>query len=805
MRRAGWLLVALSMACNDEVVAPGDLVPVGQVVILSGAGGILLGDTLRLRAVGISSDGDTLRGRQVAWTTSDPLVIDLTPGGHATALTEGSVTVTATIEGRSAQATVNAVRLEFESISAGGFHTCGVTVQGEGWCWGSNWTGELGVGNADQLVHRVPERVPGTQQWQLIRAGTGSSCALTVAGSAWCWGANYSGQLGDGSTTDRSSPVAVSGGFTFSSISTPQGQTCAVATGGAGYCWGENSYGKLGDGTRQRRLTPSAVQGGLTFSDISTTSFYFSCGLETGGGAACWGANFGGYLGHDTAYYNTSPYPVSGGHTFVQISAQYYRGCGLEASGNAYCWGFKRFHHAGKESSVPVLEPAPVAFTSISEGGEHACGLTAQGDAWCWGANTDGQLGAGNIGTQNVEYPPAKVSGGHTFTSVSAGEYQTCGLVANGDAYCWGSNYSGSLGTGSAANGVTTPELVTGGHAFTMVSARGPVCAIDTAGAAWCWGWGALGNGSSFSATPVPVSGGVVFQSIAPGDYHTCGLSTGAAYCWGSDFGGALGNGAAGDEAFPVQVSGGHTFTRLALGRGISCGLDLTGAAWCWGRNRHGSVGDGTEIQRDIPTAVLGGHLFNDIAAGLEHVCATTTSGLAYCWGDNYSEQLGNGVTPDSPLPLTVEGGLTFTQIGTSYYRSCGLTGSSDVYCWPTTSDNPAPSLLPGGTKFSSITMGSNHGCGLTSTGAAYCWGENDYGQLGDGSVLPGGRGRTTPVAVTGGLSFKAISAGSGYTCGITITGSAYCWGQDFYGQLGGEAHGNVGGVPFPVKVRGQP
>jgi alpha-tubulin suppressor-like RCC1 family protein len=789
MKRRLWVLVLLGLACNDEVVAPGDLVPVDRVVILSTNREILLGDTLRLQAVGISADGDTLHGRQLTWSSSDPLTVELTPGGHATALLEGSVAASVTIEGRSAQATVTAVRLEFQSISAGGSHTCAVAVDGTGWCWGSNGSGELGGGGADQLEHRVPQRVTGAGPWQTIQAGAAATCAIASAGSAWCWGVNHGGQLGDGSTTDRYLPVVVSGGLTFTSISTPQDNVCGVVNGGSAYCWGQNYYGKLGDGTREARLTPTPVQGGLNFSDMSTTSFYFSCGLTTGGSAACWGANYGGYLGYDTVYYNTSPYPVAGGHAFVQLSAEYYRGCGLEGNGNVHCWGFKRFHHSGKESSVPVLEPAPVTFASFGEGGEHACGLTALGEAWCWGANTEGQLGNGRTGTQNVEYPATRVAGGLTFTSLSVGQYHTCGLVASGAAYCWGDNQAGSLGTGSSLGEVTTPELVTGNHLFTSISVRSSSCAIDDTGAAWCWGWGALGNGSTFSATPVPVSGGLVFESIFLGRSKTCGIAGGETYCWGDT---------------PVLLPGGHTFTRLALGSYSDCGLDDTGAAWCWGSNYHGTVGDGTEIPRTDPTLVVGGHVFADIVAGDQHVCALTTGGVTYCWGDNLSGQLGNGVTPDSPFPLLVKGGLTFTQIGTSSGNGCGLTAANDVYCWPQNPANPGPALLPGGIKFTTITKGYSHGCGLTSAGSAYCWGENDNGQLGNGSVLPPGRGVVAPVPVTGGLTFRSLSAGAGHTCGITIEGSAYCWGQNYSGQLSGPDYGDVGGVPFPVKVLGQ-
>ncbi len=784
-----WPVALLALACTDRIIAPGEAVPVERVAFAGmGAGDILLDDTVRIHAVGISASGDTLRGRQVSWVSSDPDIIEVSPGGLATARAEGPATITATIEGRSATSVVTGFRLEFAAISAGGQHTCAVTVQGAGWCWGSNSQGELGIGPSEPDESVTPRPVA-FYRWQSVRAGQGNTCGVDLAGVARCWGANSTGEVGDGSTTSRFWPAPVSGGHTFSSISSPWGHTCGTTTGGAAYCWGENLFGQLGDGSRQHRLTPAPVVGGFEFFEVSTTSPYFSCGLTIAQEAACWGSNYFGNLGYDTVYYSTSPSPVSGGHSFTQVSGEFDRGCGLDGSGVAWCWGFKRFHHAGKESNIPVAEAASVAFASISEGGEHSCGLTSLGEAWCWGANTEGQLGTGVTGSQNVQYPAAKVAGGHVFTRISAGEYSTCGLTANGEAWCWGANYGGGLGTGSPAISVHTPELVTGGHVFADISTRGPTCALDAAGAAWCWGFGSLGNGSTFSDAPVPVSGGLVFQAVVAGSSGACGLTGVETWCWGGS---------------PTLVPGGHAFSKLAIGSSAICGVDSGGAAWCWGSNYHGALGDGTELPRSVPTAVVGGHSFSDIAAGSYHVCGLTGAGAAYCWGDNYSGQLGNGVRTDSPLPLMVTGGHQFSEVRNGERRACGLALSQDVYCWPTGAGDPHPALLPGGFKFTALTMGYSHSCGLTATGQAYCWGANTSGQLGDGSFLPNGSRRTTPVPVLGGLTFRLLSAGSGHTCGITVQSTAYCWGAATSGQLGSATLGEVGGIPFPVKVRGQ-
>ena len=173
-----------------------------------------------------------------------------------------------------------------------------------------------------------------------VGAGSIHSCGLTVTGNAYCWGFNDFGQLGDGSTTGSLTPVLVSGGIRFSSISTRGGHTCGVTSVGDVYCWGENFRGQLGDGTTINRLTPVLVSGGLSFASVST-AFSETCGVTTGGDAYCWGENFFGQLGDGTTINRLTPVPVAGGLTFASLSTG-GQTCGVTAAGDAYCWGDNR-------------------------------------------------------------------------------------------------------------------------------------------------------------------------------------------------------------------------------------------------------------------------------------------------------------------------------------------------------------------------------------------------------------------------------------------------------------------------------
>lgn len=278
---------------------------------------------------------------------------------------------------------------------------------------------------------------------------------------------------------------------------------------------------------------------------------------------------------------------------------------------------------------------------------------------------------------------------------------------------------------------------------------------------------------------------------MSAGEQHGCGIATGgSAYCWGYNGNGQLGDSSTTSRVTPTAVLSASPILQIAPGDSHTCGLTATGGV-CWGGSFF--LNGFTGLSLDV------------IASGWSHECGLTAAGSAYCWGDNYNGQLGNDVHIDSPLPLPVQGGLSFTTVVTGSGGSCGLTANGDAWCWPESFNNPAPALVPGGIQFTSLSVGGTQVCGVATGGAGYCWGANNYGQLGNGSILNYGQLQRTPVEVIGGLSFSNISAGAEHTCGITVQNVVYCWGQNFAGQLGASGFAPAGGVPFPVKVRGQP
>ena len=362
-------------------------------------------------------------------------------------------------------------------------------------------------------------------------------------------------------------PVLVSESLRFSSIEDSQAHTCGAALNGGTWCWGKNAYGELGSDAP------------LDLCDIPGFEF-----------VAC----------------TAKPQQLAGAPRLdaFAMSVGAGRTCGLDSLGEAWCWGFGLGGQLGvgtaANSAIPLKVAGDHRFALLrsTTSGLATCGITPEGEAWCWGPN--GQWGPfGNGGTAG-SVTPVRVDWGRQFVALDFGEMHGCGLDAQGRAWCWGSNWYGQLGLGSAggSGGVMaswTPMPVVGDHVFRHIAAGSDhTCALDDAGAAWCWGAvHALGSVTSvrdYVGEPQRVSGTLSFAALTSGALHTCGLtSSGRIWCWGQNYLGELGDGSQSPAEVPVKVLSDARFHRLA--HRATCALDTAGRAWCWGDNSYGQVG----------------------------------------------------------------------------------------------------------------------------------------------------------------------------------------------------------------------
>jgi len=380
-----------------------------------------------------------------------------------------------------------------------------------------------------------------------IAVGEGHNCALTDDGEVMCWGQNGSGQLGNGSTTNSSVPMDVSGLPDDVTAISAGGHTCAVTRSGGVTCWGHNADGRLGNGTLLDSSVPVDVSGlasGVAAVEVGNTH---TCALTTEGGVKCWGRNDFGQLGNGTTTGSLAPVDV-----------------------------------LGLESGV----------SAISAGGGHTCALTTAGGVKCWGSNADGQLGNG---TQTDSSAPVEVSGlPSRVVAITTGIYHTCALSSGGGVTCWGAlaaqqTDDGGLSSTFALIPHQVPGLTSG---VASIAAGGfQTCAVSRAGGAMCWGdnrHGQLGNGTTtLGSTPVGVTGLTSGVSAIAGSYgYTCALMrSGGVKCWGWNDAGVLGDGSLVDSSVPVDVLG--TFVRRPDGR------VRVGAGAFVGDNVYNSTGSG--------------------------------------------------------------------------------------------------------------------------------------------------------------------------------------------------------------------
>jgi alpha-tubulin suppressor-like RCC1 family protein len=341
-----------------------------------------------------------------------------------------------------------------QAISSGAFHTCLVTTAAGAKCWGGNLFFNLGDGTSDN--RNMPVDVIGlTTGVNAVAAGYGHSCAITTAGGVKCWGYNASGQLGNGTTMDSSTPVDVSG-LPGGAIAIAAGNvhTCVITAAGGAKCWGGNGSGQLGNGTTVDSSTPVDVSGLTSGVTAIVAANYHTCAITTAGGAKCWGRNAFGQLGDGTTTDRLTPTDVAGLTSGVAaISAGSNHECAVTSSGAAKCWGYNDYGQLGNGTNTSSSTPVDVTglsagVTAVSTGGDHSCAVLSTGDPRCWGNDSWGQLGNGTITDSNI---PVIVSGlKDSVAAISAGWLHTCALTTLGSVKCWGNNAVGQLGIGTA-------------------------------------------------------------------------------------------------------------------------------------------------------------------------------------------------------------------------------------------------------------------------------------------------------------------------------------------------------------------
>jgi alpha-tubulin suppressor-like RCC1 family protein len=353
------------------------------------------------------------------------------------------------------------------AIATGYTFACAVTTAGAVWCWGMNYYGQLGDGT--KVDHTVPIPVEGLDSGVTsVVAGSSHACALLKTGLVECWGSNFAGQLGDGTKTDRSTPgwvIDLEDGV--AAISACNNHTCALLTNGSVRCWGYNFAGQLGDGTTIDRSSPVQVAGLESGVKAVVPGVGRTCAVLSTGAVLCWGNNDFGELGDGTNQDSAAPVQVIGLTSGVSaVSGGGGHTCALLVDGTLKCWGVNPFGQLGDGTGVNQTAPTDVSVvsspaTAVVAGATQTCARFPDAGVKCWGSNQFGQLGDGTQVDSKAAVKVIGLGAGVAKLGTGGEASHNCAVLTNGTVMCWGSNKYGQLGDGTTTDR-PTPVFVKG-------------------------------------------------------------------------------------------------------------------------------------------------------------------------------------------------------------------------------------------------------------------------------------------------------------------------------------------------------
>jgi alpha-tubulin suppressor-like RCC1 family protein len=593
------------------------------------------------------------------------------------------------------------------------------------------------------------QATPGFRPLSVASGEAASHClAILPDRTAWAWGDNRGGQLGNGRSSGQSdTPVevvtlrevtAVAAGSTFS---------LALTSDGTVWAWGNNTYGILGDGT------------------TSNTAFPI-------------------------------PQEVPNLSGVVALAAGTDFALALKNDGTVWAWGKNNTGQLGLRAiSAPVPAPAPVTalagVKAIAAAEEHSVVVLRDGSVWGWGTNVSGEAGTGS--TSSPVSTPTQVQNLTSVISVVAGFRHCLALRSDGTVYAWGWNQNGQVGTGTAS---TTPILratkVANLSEVTSVAAGwAHSYAVRLNGEVWSWGnavFGQLGNGTDGNGAPDCASAVRVLNTnniVAITSAQQTGFCVddqGAVRAWGLNS--CLGNGMGETHDLPVSVPNVTNVTAISSGVFQTIALRGDGTVWGWGTNSHGEVGFGSvglsSIQSPGQVPTPPGMIA--VATGFSFSMALCSDGTVWAWGDNTFGEMGQGAVSSTPTtaPVKVTNLTNVIAIAAESCAGFALRNDGTVWQWgdidgplgPAT-PNPTPAPVVGLSNVTMIKAGYGHALALRSDGTVWAWGWNNWGQLGIGSLSS----TTTPTQVLNLAGVTAISGGYENSLAVRNDGSVWEWG----------------------------
>ena len=416
---------------------------------------------------------------------------------------------------------------------------------------------------------------------------------------------------------------------------------------------------------------------------------------------------------------------------------------------------------------ICLMEDYPILYEKLKEedekdltfykctlGGYNGAVLNVEGKLFCWGSNKNGTVGNGKTDNQLI---PEVVLENVKTVAIAPGHGVSVAVSNDDYLYCWGYNKYGQVGNGTFDNQISPMSIL--GNVKNVYIGGLHTAALTRSGKLYCWGnntHGQIGDDTTDDISkPKKIMNNI--KDVSLGLYHSAAIDfNGDLYCWGNNIYGQVGNGTTENQLKPVKIM--EKVKKVVLGSNISAAITEDGSLYCWGNNYNGRVGNGNELNQLVPYKVLDN--VEDVILGLNHSAAIDVNGNLFCWGDNYKGQLGNGKK--------------------------GIYGKV----------NKPVKILE---DVKMVALGGYHSAAVTNDNTLYCWGDNQDGELGDGTTSS----KELPTKILDGVDTVCTEncyLGDGYrnTMAFTLNGELYCWGNNYYGQVG---NGDTVDQSVPVKI----
>ncbi|PKL46333.1 MAG: hypothetical protein CVV42_16945, partial [Candidatus Riflebacteria bacterium HGW-Riflebacteria-2] len=405
--------------------------------------------TVASGAVSISGDITFSADQKVA--TFSPLA----PLPHTSLITVNVTTAVKDIAGNALNTNVSwnfTTAPIWAQVACGTQYTLAIKTDGTLWAWGSNLSGQLGDGTTTQKTS--PVQIAGTT-WKQVACANSHSVAIKTDGTLWAWGRNVSGEIGDGTTTQRNSPVQIAG-TTWKQVTCGDFHTLAIKTDGTLWAWGNNDHGQLGDGTTTQRTSPVQIAG-TTWKQVAGGGYSTTLAVKTDGTLWAWGWNNSGELGDGTTTQRTSPVQIAG-TTWQQVACGGSRTLAIKSDGTLWAWGGNSQGQLGDGTTTQRTSPVQIAGTTwqhVACGRYDTFAVKTDGTLWAWGWNLYGEVGDGTTTQRNS---PVQIAG-TTWKQTAAGANHTLAVKTDGTLWGWGNNQYGNLGDGTTTTKTSPVQL----------------------------------------------------------------------------------------------------------------------------------------------------------------------------------------------------------------------------------------------------------------------------------------------------------------------------------------------------------